>query len=387
MKLKTLKTLLVAAGLVGAINVALATAPLDFNYRVTGANSVRPTLVFNDGRDIFIEIADNADVRVVGAKSTRQGPYLVVMGMPREFALVNGAQERANIRHDVREPEPAVQPESAEATMAAAFEANEPPKPRVPQVRSEDLLAQSQAAPSAYSRNHEAPAPVRDIDLQAKKIRFAALASPGAKTLPVSGAPSSAAHASSAPAATACAQAGSSESVSLIAVGFASGARTLSDAAAQEVAQLASRSGVNEIHAVIPSDWSGAIVHHREDHLRDIFRNAGIEASQMRFTRGRTFGGLVEIEGVSGAAGSCHLPIARTAESGSARAGDVLEVLAEVAREMGVSFRVEGEPQPIAVRVQGEQAEHTEMLRDIGNQISGKATVVLRDHELVMRFN
>lgn len=64
---------------------------LDFAYRVTGAASYRPLLVFNDGADTYIQPNPSSEnIKFVGANADRQGPYYVIRGLANDFTIVTG---------------------------------------------------------------------------------------------------------------------------------------------------------------------------------------------------------------------------------------------------------------------------------------------------------
>ncbi|MGF6440599.1 hypothetical protein [Paraburkholderia youngii] len=67
---------------------ALAAGPLDFGYAVDGPPTVRPTLVFNDGQDTYIQPASGIPTTVKGA--VQDGPYLRVSGMPSAISVRAG---------------------------------------------------------------------------------------------------------------------------------------------------------------------------------------------------------------------------------------------------------------------------------------------------------
>ncbi|VVE14005.1 MULTISPECIES: hypothetical protein [Pandoraea] len=77
------------SGLVIGLNTAYAAPALDFGYRIDGPVHVRPTLVFNDGQDTYIQPSGNARTNVAGALS--DGPYLRLPGTPESFTVRAGA--------------------------------------------------------------------------------------------------------------------------------------------------------------------------------------------------------------------------------------------------------------------------------------------------------
>ena len=77
------------------------TDPLEFSYRISGGQKVRPTLVFNDGSDTFIQPHPETDseITIKGAEYERQGPYLVIRGVVDEFRIVSKKNGVAIITH------------------------------------------------------------------------------------------------------------------------------------------------------------------------------------------------------------------------------------------------------------------------------------------------
>jgi len=74
-------------------------APLDFSYRVLGSGPAL-SLVFNDGRDVFIQPLQPlqpAALRAEGLQHAVQGPYLVVSGLPDRIELSAGTLDARTI--------------------------------------------------------------------------------------------------------------------------------------------------------------------------------------------------------------------------------------------------------------------------------------------------
>lgn len=67
---------------------ARAAGPLDFGYSVEGPPTVRPTLVFNDGQDTYIQPAQGIPTTVKG--SVQDGPYLRVPGLSASISVRAG---------------------------------------------------------------------------------------------------------------------------------------------------------------------------------------------------------------------------------------------------------------------------------------------------------
>ncbi|MGF6604515.1 hypothetical protein P3T23_009271 [Paraburkholderia sp. GAS448] len=86
--LQSIRFLLVSS-LVMGLHSAYAAAALDFGYRIDGPVNVRPTLVFNDGQDTYIQPSGNARTNVAGAQP--DGPYLRLTGTPDSFTVHAGS--------------------------------------------------------------------------------------------------------------------------------------------------------------------------------------------------------------------------------------------------------------------------------------------------------
>lgn len=68
---------------------AYAIQPLDLNYKANGNNEDRPSLIFNDGVNTYIQPKVGQSINVYN--STNEGPYIVVSGLPDTIgAYVNG---------------------------------------------------------------------------------------------------------------------------------------------------------------------------------------------------------------------------------------------------------------------------------------------------------
>lgn len=83
--------------------------PYDFSYSMFGSSSIRPLLAFNDGFNTYVQPADfDAIAGVVEHESSKQGPYLVIEGVPSEFVLMGRDGQRMTIRYQQHAASPAV---------------------------------------------------------------------------------------------------------------------------------------------------------------------------------------------------------------------------------------------------------------------------------------
>jgi len=71
---------------------AMADTPFDLNYQSTGKNGERPSLIFNDGIDTYVQPYSGQRIDLQdGQKGEMRGPYLVIAGKPDRFMInVNG---------------------------------------------------------------------------------------------------------------------------------------------------------------------------------------------------------------------------------------------------------------------------------------------------------
>lgn len=77
-----------------------ATSPLDFSYRTSGVAAVRPSLVFNDGEDTYIQPSGRTKiVWLKGGEAERSGPYVIVKGLPQKIELIDEHNDVAVLQY------------------------------------------------------------------------------------------------------------------------------------------------------------------------------------------------------------------------------------------------------------------------------------------------
>lgn len=84
-----LKQLLISVALSFSAIANAADTPLNFDYVATGANGVRPSLIFNDGTDTFIQPLNGQSI---SGDLIKAGPYFVLKGLPNEFSILINSQ-------------------------------------------------------------------------------------------------------------------------------------------------------------------------------------------------------------------------------------------------------------------------------------------------------
>ena len=80
---------LLLSSLAFGVHTAFAAAALDFGYRIDGPANARPTLVFNDGENTYVQPSASVRTSVPGA--TPDGPYLRLPGIPDSFVARVGS--------------------------------------------------------------------------------------------------------------------------------------------------------------------------------------------------------------------------------------------------------------------------------------------------------
>lgn len=131
---------------------ALAAGPLDFDYAVDGPPTVRPTLVFNDGQNTYIQPASGIPTTVKGA--VQDGPYLRIAGLPDTIAVKAGRY--AMTASHTAPPAPAVESSPYERASTQAYGGYQPR----PQAESRTPPHVQQAdAPSLPPHVQQADAP------------------------------------------------------------------------------------------------------------------------------------------------------------------------------------------------------------------------------------
>ncbi|NMG28359.1 TrbG/VirB9 family P-type conjugative transfer protein [Aromatoleum evansii] len=354
-----LKTLAFCLALTAAVpQVATAAtengsnAPFDFSYRVAGASALRPTIVFNDNRDTYIELDADVTISVPGgAYSFRQGPYYVVRGIPAEIVL-RGKREQVAITYEPHVPTVPVQVAPAISASAA------------------QPLAIGSSTTPAIEKAAETATP------RAQKQ------SPVTEAAPVE-----------TPAPACAPKAIQSESSVLVA--FAAGnARLSSETEATLLREARARNGLlKEVHVRMPETiGTSALGRKRQDYLADLLVSTGIPRSFVSNQYGAAYGGDSEIVFVNGTDKPCakRPPVVRMQDgllTVISHDADIATLLNEIGEKMGIAVRVEGEAKEISVGVAVAAERPSNALARVGAAIGDKATIVLRDNELVLRFN
>ncbi|MCK9985448.1 MAG: hypothetical protein AzoDbin1_01920 [Azoarcus sp.] len=336
-------------------------APFDFSYRVAGAPELRPTLVFNDGRDTYIELDRDVTISVPGgANAFRQGPYYVVRGLQPEIVL-RAKREHVAITFEPRVPITSAANVEAIETPVTAAVANAAP-PIVPK----DTFSKDKTAAQA------APAPKAEAPVAApeKAVETVADATPACSPKVV-------------------------QSEASVLVTFFGTNTELSDTAAATLLHEAQArdTALKEVRVRMPETiGETGLGRKRRDYLANLLVSAGIPRSLVHSQYGATYGGDTEIVFVNGTDKPCakRPPVVRMRDgllTVISHDADLADVLKAVSEQMGVPLRLEGESRTIPVAVAVAAERPSSALARVGSAIGDQAVIVLRDNELVLRFN
>jgi hypothetical protein len=307
---------------------ASKSAPLDFNYRVSGATEVRPSLVFNDGNDTYIQPSGKTRIVWVkggGASVERSGAYFVVSGTPQKIELVDENNDTATVSYQ---------------GSGGGFGA-----------RSIVDLG------GGYSPKGALPT-----------LGWSGLQ----PALPKS-----------------CG--GVQKEESILAVNFEGNALKLTGERESVVATAAKNHGTTQVLITAPNGDDLEIVRKRNDYLTKVITSVGVHQNNFQYARGATIDGATEITLVRTETIECEPGKPIVTKDGNlltilAKNTDASILLNEIAHSMGLRFSVEGPVRLTPIDFEVYQSAQGVALHKLGAAVAAWATVVLRDDELVLRF-
>lgn len=326
-------------------------APFDFSYNVTGKSSLKPSLVFNDGTDTYIQLTPGAGpMTAVGAQSSQQGPYLVIKGLPTEFSLRDAKRQTITIQY-------------VGISMTASNTAG--------QGKDQQLQANPGYVHSAAVQSSQG-APVQHATVATDVTR-----NPFASVASISG--------------SGC-EPPTVVSTSTVAIEFPSGGSSLSSATIGRLQAEAAKSGLQRVSIMTSSDDSNAVRTQRGVSIGKAMLEAGLSKDQI------TNGGhsmlpdmySVDFEFKKTFPCSSKGPIVAFEDgklSVFASSDDLTLVGERVAKEMKLAFIVEGDPIAMPITANFAMSPYREGLAKIGEAIPGNAALVLRDKEIVLRYS
>lgn len=345
------------------------TEPFDFSYRVTGAPALRPHLVFNDGRDTYIEIDANVSVSIPGGgRAVQQGPYYVVRGLQSRIILANKSG-RVEITYEPRQEVPKVEDREPSPTVASIA-------PTEAVVRD---ITQIRAQESGSELRPQAFAPTEGASQQSRE----ALTTPTpAPTLSID-------HITST-----CAQP-VVHTEAAYSVAFPKNAAKLARDVETSLVQAAKThdARLKEVQVRVSENaQASSLQKKRFEYLADLFVSAGIPRGFVTHISAETYAQNTEVVFIGEANKVCGSsePVV-SYQNGmfavTARSADVAVLLKEMASHMKIPIRMEGSAREIPVDVEIASARPATALAEVGERIGGRATILLRDNELVLRFN
>lgn len=327
--------------------IAQQNQPFDFSYSVSGSTTLRPSLIFNDGRDIYIQPSNpTAPFRVEGAKSTRQGPYVVVEGLPEAFVLVGAGKDRATVRYQ------GVSTPPAQMNVVAT------PAPQIEKAMPAVAAAQPMVEPKrAEAASTERPAEVRNPFTEAPGT-----CNPTAMT-----------------------------TTSTVAIEFGAGSTTLNSAGKQKLEAEASRQGLQSVRVLTAADDSSKVRTARGVAIGNALIQAGITQGMLSHDGHSTIPGMYEVEfsvskSIPCVKGSPIVNFDSDRLTVIASESELADLMTEVAQQMKRTLVIEGEKKPESISVQFASVPYLQALARLGDQIKGNATIVLRDKEIVLRY-
>ena len=326
-------------------------APFDFSYNVMGKASLKPSLIFNDGADTYIQLAPGSGpMTTVGAQSSQQGPYLVIKGLPSEFSLRDSKRQTITIQYVGIGTPPSQEAEQG----------------RVHQQQPSAAYVQSATVQPA----------------QGAPVQHASVAS-DVKTNPFASVASSSSNGCEPPTVI---------STSTVAIEFPSGGSSLSSATIGRLQAEASKSGLQRVSILTSSDDSNAVRTQRGVSIGKAMLEAGLTKDQITSGGHSMLPGMYSVDFEFKKTFPCSSkgPIVAF-EDGKLSvfaSGDDLTLVGErVAKEMRLAFIVEGDPTAIPITANFAMTPYREGLAKIGEAITGNAALVLRDKEIVLRYS
>lgn len=295
---------------------------LDFAYRVTGTAANRPLLVFNDGKDTYVQPNPSAgNMKFVGVNVERQGPYYVIRGLSNDFTMSIGKtsvsvtyQGRSKKKQEVKQVQqitqwPAVQT-ALTHQMPNIVERSKTPVNTCKKHQSDSAYV------VAFPKNSAAMS--KDVMASLKEALFIS------KTI---------------------------EKINIL----SEGSGTLPDRRTDAIKKVILGAGI-DINLVETSK--------RE--------STGI-GSELRIHRVVTQCNEIRIKSLKESAKVVW-------------DGDISELLADIASSIGMKFSVIGEKRHLIVAVNSIDSPLVEVLKEIGQQMGDSGAVVLRDNEIQVKF-
>ena len=345
-----LKQTLICAAIVLMAAPATAKDPLDFNYRIAGDAKVRPILVFNDGQDVYIQPNPETatDIKIVGATSEKQGPYLVIRGLADSFSVRLKKGGAAEVSYKGAKP-------IARPTLAAR---QAPDVPRALETKPPVSLDQGKTASldqgKTASLAQGKTASLAQVDTCVPRVE---------------------------------------RKESAFVVSFPAKATRMSAQAESQLKQAlvsVSDIGVVEITA---EDMQGSkkIAADRATAIRAFVASQGVADGKIKTTTREATGIGSELRVVHQTTVPCKTTGMKIAVLGSGQVSiageaDVKAVVVQLAAEAKLDLSIEGTERPMRIALAEIDKPLVSVLESIGNKLGDKADLVYRGKALVLRY-
>ena len=368
------------------------TDPLEFSYRISGGQKVRPVLVFNDGGDTFIQPnpETESELTVKGGTIERQGPYFVIKGVVQEFTLISKKHGSAQVTYippakplpahpviaPVQAPAPKVEgapvsPFKAEKLSKADYESAL--KTATQSAKEQELVVQkSDAGKQTEEKVEVKKSPAIDKETESRAKSFANELNAETLCKP---------------------KADLKESAFVVA--FANKSSTLSTGTLDRLnSAIGSVSTVTAVNGFAEdSSNQDKLAAARAKTIHDAVRSLGVPASKIIIGTRKFTGIGTEIRVEHEIQRECEMPKGAIAilahDAGRITIGvnaDSKDVLAKIALQTGRSFRVEGPERPIQLNTVIRDQSLVKVLTSIGNALGNNADVILRSNEIALRY-
>lgn len=356
--------------------------PLDFSYRISGDQKIRPTLVFNDGVDTYVQpsLEADSDTTIKGAEFERQGPYMVIRGLASTFKVHSKKSGVATVSYlgAVAAPDAPIAPTQIvqQPTKAGSIEPQKAAVAKVEAVATEKPTRpekESAVAQKATATAQPAEFKPRDTASEASE-RLASLRAEAGREV--------------------CRTTVQTKESAFV-VGFGANSVSLSNAAIKSLqSAIGSTGDIQSIRGYAESandDEKAASA--RAKTIFDALKKMGVDGSKISIGTRQATGVGTELRIIHGKTVDCEIPhgtvnvIASDRQNVSIAAdADARDVLAKLASAAGLSFREEGSSKKINVRVIQKNRPLLLVLETIGNNLGVSADLIYRDSELVLRY-
>lgn len=382
----------ILAGL--AITSQAKDAPMDFQYRIEGDSTLRPVLVFNDGRDTFIQPqAGDDSIRVNGERPTVEGPYWVIRGISPEIKITSVKQGKTGKGKNavstetvlrsvtIRRPANAVAKavKAASVTVAPAVVASAVTAEATPVKTAKDYVDMQQIRAAIRASNEPGvvapPAHKSEPQPTSQAVAQKPFFSP---VKPV--------------AEPVCAPEKVRRDLAFVAT-FKAGATSLSDSTVEDIKKLVGSSeGVTNVRVEVERSGDRTVDTKRGLALRSALIAAGVDQEAIKPMETREPTGIgAEIHLTREITMPCHgmSVVSVSKDAGTATIlwkGEAADLVPRIAKQLGLNYRVEGSKEPLMITVAVAKGSFDEGMKAVGKELGKRADLILRTDELVLKY-